>query len=85
MNVEAIEVELKATPDQRRASDPAIDGAFDRLIDTIAEPTAKTIIALADGIPAPDAESCSAVRTFYGAAMHLDDTSRSVIARYDVQ
>lgn len=85
MNVEAIEVELRATPDQQRASDSAIDRAFDRLLAAIAEPTAKRIIALADGIPASDAESCSAVRTFYGAAMNLDDTSRNVIARYDVQ
>lgn len=85
LNVDALEAELRGSPDPTSISDAESGPVFDQLIGALGPAEVATFAAVTSGGSATDAEVCTAVRTLYSASLDLDPISKAIMARIDVQ
>jgi hypothetical protein len=85
LNVDAIEAELRGSPNPTRITDDESTAVLNELIEGLGQGELETFAALDSGGTATDAEVCHAVRLLYNTAKKLDPDSKAIMARFDVQ
>jgi hypothetical protein len=85
LNVDAIEAELRGSPEAKVVSATESDAVLNRMVASMTEADLTTIGALSSGQTLPDAQACAAIRSLYGTTRALDPADKVVMARFDVQ
>jgi hypothetical protein len=85
INIEAIEAEMQASPEQVFASEEEASAVLDTIIGSMSEVDVQAMADMSRGTTTDDAHVCSAVRSLYGAVASLDPWSQAVMARIDIQ
>lgn len=85
LNVDAIEAELRGSPEPLAVSAAESDALVTRLLARQPEAEIATLAALADGESATDPETCVAIRSLYNGILVLDPADKALMARIDVQ
>jgi hypothetical protein len=85
LNVDAIEADLRGSPDPVAVSAAESDALVTRLLDRMSEAELATFAALGGGGSATDPETCGAIRALYNGILVLEPADKALMARIDVQ
>jgi hypothetical protein len=84
LNVDAVEAELRASPQQVKADQTEGGSILQRMLGQLTSAQLTTLSALGTGRTVSDHDACDAVRGLYQQSTSLDQGSLAVLARIDV-
>lgn len=85
LSIEAIESELRGSPEPIRVSETDSAAATGRLINGLSPAELETFAAMDSGRTVSDADTCSAIRSLYDGILLLDLQDKATMARVDIQ
>lgn len=85
LNIDAIEADLRGSPEPVAVSVAESDALVTKLLDRLSEAELATFAALGGGRSATDPETCGAIRSLYNGILVLDPADKALMARIDVQ
>ena len=85
LNIDAIEAELRGSPDPVQVTDAETTPILNILVGGLDQPEVETLAAINAGQSVTDEQICGAIRSLYENALLLDPASKVVMARLDIQ
>jgi hypothetical protein len=85
LSVEAIESELRGSPEAIRVSEADSAAATGRLIGGLNPAELETFAAMDSGRTVSDGDTCAAIRSLYNGILLLDPQDKATMARVDIQ